>query len=35
MAASPCTASATSYHFSSIASPWWRKAFSRCALVVN
>ena len=35
MASSPCAACATSYHFSSIASPSWRSAFSRFALVVN
>ena len=35
LASSPCAASATSYHFSSIASPPWRSAFSRFALVVN
>ena len=34
-AASPCAASASSYHFSSSASPPWRCAFSRFALVVN
>ncbi len=34
-ASSPCAASATSYHFSSIASPPWRTAFSRFAPVVN
>ena len=34
-ASSPCAASATSYHFSSIALPWWRSAFSRFVLVVN
>ncbi|OZA24191.1 MAG: hypothetical protein B7X93_11650 [Hydrogenophilales bacterium 17-61-9] len=35
LASSPCAACATSYHFSSIASPSWRSAFSRFALVVN
>ena len=35
LASSPCAASATSYHFSSIASPPWRTVFSRFALVVN
>ena len=35
LASSPCAASATSYHFSSIAPPPWRCAFSRFALVVN
>jgi hypothetical protein len=35
LAASPCTACATSYHFSSIGPPWWHTAFSRFALVVN
>ena len=35
MASSPCAASATSYHFSSIAPPPWRCAFSRFAPVVN
>ena len=35
LASSPCAASASSYHFSSIASPPWRTAFSRFALVVN
>nr|WP_246881487.1 DUF1010 domain-containing protein [Acidovorax sp. JG5] len=35
MASSPCAASATSYHFASIAPPWWRNAFSRFAPVVN
>ena len=35
LASSPCAASATSYHFSSIALPWWRSAFSRFVLVVN
>ena len=35
LASSPCAASATSYHFSSIASPPWRSAFSRFAPVVN
>ena len=35
LASSPCAASATSYHFSSSASPPWRTAFSRFAPVVN
>ena len=35
LASSPCAASATSYHFSSIASPPWRSVFSRFALVVK
>ena len=35
LASSPCAASATSYHFSSIAPPWWRGAFSQFALVVK
>ena len=35
LASSPCAASASSYHFSSIASPPWRTAFSRFAPVVN
>ena len=35
LASSPCAASATSYHFSSSASPRWRTVFSRFALVVN
>ena len=35
LASSPCTASATSYHFASIAPLPWRSAFSRFALVVN
>ena len=35
LASSPCTASATSYHFASIAPPPWRSAFSRFAPVVN
>ena len=35
LASSPCAASASSYHFSSSASPPWRTAFSRFALVVN
>ena len=35
LASSPCAASATSYHFSSIASPPWRNAFSRFSPVVN
>ena len=34
-ASSPCAASATSYHFSSIASPPWRSAFSQFAPVVK
>ena len=29
LAASPCAACATSYHFSSSVSPWWCSAFSR------
>ena len=35
LASSPLAASATSYHFSSIASPPWRSAFSRFAPVVK
>jgi hypothetical protein len=35
LASSPCAASASSYHFSSIALPRWRNAFSRFAPVVN
>ncbi|WP_453934613.1 DUF1010 domain-containing protein [Acidovorax temperans] len=35
LASSPCAASATSYHFASIAPPPWRTAFSRFAPVVN
>ena len=35
LASSACTACASSYHFSSIAPPPWRSAFSRFALVVN
>ena len=35
LASSHCTASVTSYHFASIASPPWRSAFSRFVLVVN
>ena len=35
LVSSPCTASATSYHFASIAPPPWRSAFSRFAPVVN
>ena len=35
LASSPCAASATSYHFSSSASPPWRTAFSRFAPVVK
>ena len=35
LASSPCAASASSYHFSSIAPPLWRCAFSRFAPVVN
>ena len=35
LASSPCAASATSYHFASIAPPRWRSVFSRFALVVN
>ena len=35
LASSPCAASASSYHFSSSASPPWRTAFSRFAPVVN
>ena len=34
-ASSPCAASATSYHFSSIAPPPWRRAFSQFAPVVK
>ena len=35
LASIPCSACATSYHFSSIASSPWRTAFSRFAPVVN
>jgi hypothetical protein len=35
LASSPCAASASSYHFSSSASPPWRSAFSQFAPVVN
>ena len=35
LASSSCAVSATSYHFSSSASPPWRTAFSRFAPVVN
>ena len=35
LASSACAACASSYHFSSIASPPWRSAFSRFAPVVN
>ena len=35
LASSPCAASATSYHFASIAPPPWRTVFSQCAPVVN
>ena len=35
LASSPCVESATSYHFSSSASPPWRSAFSQFAPVVN
>ena len=35
LASSPCAASASSYHFSSSASPPWRTVFSRFAFVVN
>ena len=35
LAASPCAASAFSYHFSSSAPPWWHTAFSRFVPVVN
>jgi hypothetical protein len=35
LASSPCAASASSYHFSSSASPPWRSAFSRFVPVVN
>ena len=35
LASSPCAASASSYHFSSSASPPWRTAFSQFAPVVN
>ena len=31
LASSPCAASATSYHFTSIAPPPWRRAFSQFA----
>ena len=35
LASSPCAASATSYHFASIAPPPWRRAFSQFAPVVK
>ena len=35
LASSPCVASATSYHFASIAPPPWRRAFSQFAPVVK
>ena len=35
LASSPCAASATSYHFSSSASPRWRTVFSWFAPIVN
>ena len=35
LASSACAACASSYHFSSIASPPWRSVFSRFALVVK
>ncbi|MDD2690319.1 MAG: DUF1010 domain-containing protein [Simplicispira sp.] len=35
LASSPRAASATSYHFASIAPPPWRNAFSQFALVVK
>ena len=35
LAFGPCVASATSYHFASVAPPPWRSAFSRFAPVVN
>ena len=35
LAFSACAASATSYHFASVALPPWRSAFSRFALVVK
>ena len=35
LASSPCAASASSYHFSSSASPPWRSAFSQFAPVVK
>jgi hypothetical protein len=35
LASSPCAASATSYHFASIAPPPWRSAFSQFAPVVK
>ena len=34
LGSSPCAASATSYHFASIAPPPWRRAFSQFAPVV-
>ncbi|MCA0311579.1 MAG: DUF1010 domain-containing protein [Proteobacteria bacterium] len=35
LAAGPCVASAASYHFSSVAPPRWRFAFSQFAPVVK
>jgi len=35
LATGPCVASATSYHFASIAPPRWRCAFSQFAPVVK
>ena len=35
LASSPCAACATSYHFSSIASPSWRSAFSQLVPVTK
>jgi hypothetical protein len=35
LASSPCVASATSYHFVSIAPPRWRRAFSQLAPVAK
>ena len=35
LSSSPCAASATSYHFASIAPPPWRRAFSQFAPVVK
>ncbi|WP_084690639.1 DUF1010 domain-containing protein [Comamonas granuli] len=35
LVAGPCIASASSYHFKSVAPPWWRFAFSQFAPVVK
>jgi len=35
LAAGPCVASASSYHFASVAPPRWRSAFSQFAPVVK